>query len=190
MPTAQLQNKQKFTTPYRWFVVALGGAALTLSSLYLPRPPLDVRFLILAALTILVSSRASIRIPRVNANVTVSDTFIFLVLLLYGGFAGILVAAAEGLFSGLRISKTPLVVAFNSAMMACSTYLTVLIVGFFFGPFTELRILDLSHLAAALGRAPAEGIDGLLRVRHRSRSLQGPCTPTIPAEVVARNAME
>ena len=151
MPTAQLQNKQKFTTPYRWFVVALGGAALTLSSLYLPRPPLDVRFLILAALTILVSSRASIRIPRVNANVTVSDTFIFLVLLLYGGFAGILVAAAEGLFSGLRISKTPLVVAFNSAMMACSTYLTVLIVGFFFGPFTELRILDLSHLAAALG---------------------------------------
>src|ERR1700730_7528262 len=132
VPTAQLANKQKLTTSYRWFIVALGAAALVVSSLYLSMPPFDVRLLLLAALTILVSSRASIRIPRINANVTVADTFIFLVLLLYGGFAGILVAAAEGFFSGLRISKTPLVVAFNSAMMACSTFLTVLIVGFFF----------------------------------------------------------
>jgi uncharacterized membrane protein len=55
----------------------------------------------------IVSSRVSIKIPRVNTNITVSDTFIFLVLLLYGGEAGIFLAAAEGLFSGLRSSKKP-----------------------------------------------------------------------------------
>src|SRR5258707_6218795 len=124
---------------------------LVVSALWLPPTSIDVRFLLLSAFTILVSSRASIRIPRVNAYVTVSDTFIFLVLLLYGGLAGILLAAAEGLFSGLRISKTPLVVAFNSAMMACSTFLTVVVVQFFFGPFPELRMHDWRFLTAALG---------------------------------------
>ena len=44
-------------------------------------------------------------------------------ILLYGGLAGMLLAAVEGLFSGLRISKRPLVVAFNSAMMLFSTSL-------------------------------------------------------------------
>ena len=72
-------------------------------------------------------------------------------MLLYGGLAGILLAAAEGLFSGLRISKTPLVVAFNSAMMACSTFLTVVVVQFFFGPIPELRMHDWRFLTAALG---------------------------------------
>src|SRR5439155_1113353 len=81
-----------------------------------------------------------VQIPRVNTKVTVSDTFIFLVLLLYGGFAGIMLAGAEGLSSslhitkGLRAHKKILIVAFNSAMMLCSTSLTVLVVLIFFGP--------------------------------------------------------
>jgi diguanylate cyclase (GGDEF)-like protein len=149
--TLKLTDRQTFITPYRWLIVALGAAVLLVSSLWLPLTSIDVRFLLLGALTIVVSSRAAIRIPRVNANVTVSDTFIFLVLLLYGGWAGILLAAAEGLFSGLRISKTPLVVAFNSAMMACSTFLTVVVVQFFFGPIPELRMHDWRFLIAGLG---------------------------------------
>jgi hypothetical protein len=81
--TLQLTDSQRLITPYRWLIVALGAAVLVVSSLRLPLTSIDVRFLLLGALTILVSSRAAIRIPRVNANVTVSDTFIFLVLLLY-----------------------------------------------------------------------------------------------------------
>jgi diguanylate cyclase (GGDEF)-like protein len=149
--TLKLTDRQTFITPYRWLIVALGATVLVVSFLWLPLTSIDVRFLLLGAFTILVSSRAAIRIPRVNANVTVSDTFIFLVLLLYGGLAGILLAAAEGLFSGLRISKTPLVVAFNSAMMACSTFLTVVVVQFFFGPIPELRMHDWRFRIAALG---------------------------------------
>ena len=148
---AHLTGRQTFSVAYKWLIVALGGLALVGSALVLPLPRFDLRLLLLAAVTFLISARASIKIPRVNANVTVSDTFIFLVLLLYGGLAGILIAAAEGLFSGMRISKTPLVVAFNSAMMACSTSLTVLVVQYFFGSFTELRMHDRSFLVAALG---------------------------------------
>ena len=99
----------------------------------------------------LVSSRFAVPIPRVNTNITISDTFIFLVLLLYGGMAAMLLAAIEGLFSGLRISKTPLVIAFNSAMMLFSTSLTVMVVQLAFGSITELRFQDFSHFVGAVG---------------------------------------
>jgi diguanylate cyclase (GGDEF)-like protein len=149
--TAQLTSKQNLAIPYKWLIVVLGVVAMVFSAFWLPRPHFDLRFLLLTTVMMLVSSRFSIQIPRVNTNVTVSDTFIFLVVLLYGGFAAILVAAAEGLFSGLRVSKTPRTVAFNSAMMAGSTFLTVAALRLLFGPIAELRAHGLSPFIAAVG---------------------------------------
>jgi diguanylate cyclase (GGDEF)-like protein len=153
----QLTNRQKLANPYRWLIVVIGAAMMAVAVQVLPRPQLDFRFLMLAAAMMIVSSYFSVRIPRVNTNVTVSDTFIFLVLLLYGGFAGIMLAAAEGLCSGLRISrglcsrKKPLIVAFNAAMMACSTFITVMVMRFFFGPLGELRTHDFSFFLGSMG---------------------------------------
>ncbi len=138
-------------TIYRYSIIICGAAVLVSAPLWLSMPRFDLRLLLLVAVTVLVSSRFAVQIPRVNTNVTVSDTFIFLVLLLYGGFAGMVLAAAEGLFSGLRISKTPVVVAFNSAMMACSTFITVVVVRLFFGSVAELRTYELSSFIAAAG---------------------------------------
>jgi diguanylate cyclase (GGDEF)-like protein len=149
--TAKLTSRTNLLDGYRWLIVAAGAAALVCSSVWLPAPKFDWRFLILAAVMMLVSSRFAVQIPRVNTNVTISDTFIFLVLLLYGGMAGIILAAVEGLFSGLRISKRPLVVAFNSAMMLVSTSLTVMVVRLFFGAIGELRFQDLSYFICAVG---------------------------------------
>ena len=112
---AQSKDRQKISNAYRVFVVLCGAIAVTFAALRMPLPKLDVRFMLLVVVTMIVSSRFSVTVPRANTNVTVSDTFIFLALLVYGGFAGIFMAAAEGLFSGIRISKKPLVVAFNSA---------------------------------------------------------------------------
>src|SRR6059058_3360880 len=149
--TAQISARPRFLDWYRWLIVLVGAIALTYATAFLPLPKFDWRFLILTATMMLVSSRFSVQIPRVNTNITISDTFIFLVLLLYGGLAGILVAAVEGLFSGLRISKRPLVIAFNSAMMLASTSLTVAVVYFFFGPITNLRLQPTSVFAGAMG---------------------------------------
>ncbi len=148
--TAQLTSKRPFANQYKWLIVFLGAAAMAFSTYWLPMPRFDLRFLLLTVVMMLVSSRFAIQIPQVNTAITVSDTFIFLVLLLYGGFAAILVAAAEGLFSGLRISKTPRVVAFNSAMMAGSTFLTVAVLRLLFGPIAELRTHGLSSFIAAM----------------------------------------
>jgi diguanylate cyclase (GGDEF)-like protein len=123
---------------------------LVFSAYWLPAPRFDLRFFLLATVMMLVCSRFAIQIPRANTAITVSDSFIFLVLLLYGGLAGILVATAEGFFSGRRISKTPLVIAFNTAMMACSTFITVVVMRICFGPISELRSHELSIFVAAI----------------------------------------
>src|ERR1041385_4234170 len=115
--TAQISTRPRLLDWYRWLIILIGVVALVYATALLPVPKFDWRFLILTATMMLVSSRFSVQLPRVNTNITISDTFIFLVLLLYGGLAGILVAALEGLFSGLRISKRQLVIAFNSANM-------------------------------------------------------------------------
>jgi len=148
---ARLAVRPRLLDAYRWMIVAAGATCLSLSTLWLPAPNLDWRFLVLAIAMVAVSSRFSVQIPRVNTNITISDSFIFLVLLLYGGMAGILLAAVEGLFSGWRISKRPLVVAFNSAMMVTSTSLTVMFVRIFFGAIDDIRFQDLSHFMGAVG---------------------------------------
>ena len=76
--------KQKPITSYMWAVILLGGAVVLASLVRMPWSSLGLRFLLLAAITVGISSRFSIRIPRANTNVTVSDTFIFLIMLLYG----------------------------------------------------------------------------------------------------------
>ena len=148
---SQANGRQNLSNTYRWVVVACGAAAVTFAAARMPLPKLDLRFMLLVVVTMIVSSRFAVKVPRANTNVTVSDTFIFLALLVYGGFAGIFIAAAEGLFSGIRISKKPLVVAFNSAMMACSTFLTVAIVQFFFGPIANLRFHEWQFFVPAVG---------------------------------------
>ena len=59
---------------------------------HLTRHQIDVRFLLLALATVLIWPRLSIQIPRVKAHISVSDTFIFLSLLMFGGEAAILLA--------------------------------------------------------------------------------------------------
>ena len=149
--TAQISNRPRLLDAYRWSVVFIGAAAFVCSLLWLPIPKFDWRFVLITVMMTLVSSRFSVQIPRANTNVTISDTFIFLIILLYGGLAGVLVAAVEGLFSGLRISRRPLVIAFNSAMMLASTSLTVGVVYSFFGPIGNLRLQTPSVFVAALG---------------------------------------
>lgn len=116
---------QKKINAYLWSIIILGAGVTIAAAGRLSWEKLGLRFVLLAFITVAISSRFAVRIPRANTNVTVSDTFIFLVLLLFGGPAAILVAAGEGFTSGIRISKTPKIVLFNAAVMACATSTTV-----------------------------------------------------------------
>jgi signal transduction histidine kinase/ActR/RegA family two-component response regulator len=106
-----------------WAVVALGTGAALYSAGTLPLARLDVRFLLLGLL-VCVSSHVAVRIPRVSGRITVSDTLIFLTLLLYGGAAAVLLSALEGVYASLRISRKPVTILFNAAVLSLSTFLT------------------------------------------------------------------
>jgi signal transduction histidine kinase/ActR/RegA family two-component response regulator len=116
-----------------WSLV-IAGAAIVLGSLYeLPLGNLDAGFVFLC-LMVMASSLVAIRIPRVSGRITVADTFVFLTMLLYGGAAAILVSALEGVAATLIISKRPRTILFNSAILATSTFFTVVVLHWFLGP--------------------------------------------------------
>jgi len=133
---------------YLWLVVAAGLSVVGYTVWHLPLHRLDVRFLLLALVAICIGSRLSIKIPRVKAHISVSDTFIFLTLLMFGGEAAILLATVEALCSSVRISTKTQLHLFNASVMACSTFLTVWTLRLSFGETIWHDIYSANYLIA------------------------------------------
>src|SRR6266850_1704165 len=133
-------GRQHFTKLYMRLIVVLGAAVFLFSLYSLPLALLDLRFLLLALITIGVGSCLTIQIPRLSSHISVSDTFIFLPMLLYGGESAILLAAVVAFCESLRFSKKPMTILFNSSVTACSTFLTVWTLRLC---FTSVPIIDL-----------------------------------------------
>jgi signal transduction histidine kinase/ActR/RegA family two-component response regulator len=144
-------SRQTLTKIYMLLVIALAIPVVAFSALRLPLVRIDLQFLALTMLAIAISSRLTVRIPRVSGHISVSDTFLFLTMLLYGGPAAVLLAVAETLCSSLRFSRKeihirPLTIAFNCAMMASSTFATFIVVSLLFGDPTTLRFGEISPM--------------------------------------------
>lgn len=68
-------------------VVALGGSTILLSAYQLHARPISGNWLILALLTLL-SGTATVKLPAVPATISISETFVFTSVLLFGPAAG------------------------------------------------------------------------------------------------------
>ncbi|MCO6511021.1 MAG: EAL domain-containing protein [Aridibacter famidurans] len=98
------------------------GSLCILHALYaIPYGEIDLYLVALAALTLLVGTRISIQIPRFKSHIAVSDTFIFLALILYGGEIAVVLAAAEAFLSSWRFCKRKITVFTNATVMAICT---------------------------------------------------------------------
>jgi diguanylate cyclase (GGDEF)-like protein/PAS domain S-box-containing protein len=126
-------TRTRISQVYLWTITAAGAAALLFSCARLSRDQVDIRFLLLALATILIGPRLSIPIPRVKAHISVSDTFIFLSLLLFGGEVAILLATAEAVCASARIGRRSRTHFFNAGVMACATFMTVWTLRLLFG---------------------------------------------------------
>src|SRR5918911_3766036 len=115
----------RLTKPYMWAVIVLGAAAFACAMARLPWARLDQRFLILGLITVGIGSRLSVRVPRVRGQITVSDTFVFLTLLLFDGEAAILLATVEAVFTSVRATRKKFHHLFNAAGMGLTHFLTV-----------------------------------------------------------------
>ena len=142
-----MMGKQRYLGAFQWLVVAIGGVVLLFSVYQLPRyslPRLDLTFLAVALFTAAVGSRVAVKIPRIGGQITVSDTFIFLTMLLYGGEAAILLATLDGVCTSIRISRKLRTYLFNAAVLACSTFITVWTIRLLFGHIYELPTRGIS----------------------------------------------
>jgi len=140
----QPQTRKKLAKPFMWVVIALGALCGLYSIANLPVEQLGFGFLVLVSVTLGFGSRVIVKIPRCRGQVSVSDTFILLSLLLYGVEAAVLLAGFDALSSALRISKKKLNIAFNTAGFLCSTFLTGMTLRCFFGSMTALTAEEFS----------------------------------------------
>ncbi len=119
-------KNQRITGLYMTAVIVIGMICLILAVVRLPFERFDIYLLILSAFTIGLGSRISIPIPRFKSHITVSDTFVFLALLLYGGEVAIVLSAVEAFCSSWRFCNKKRTVFFNAFTMAISTSVVVI----------------------------------------------------------------
>ena len=127
-----------------WLVIVLGAMAGVHSIANLSPWKLDFGYLLIACITVGFASRIIVDIPRCKGQISVSDTFVLLSLLLYGTEAAVLLAGADALASCLRVNKKKINIAYNTAVFICSTFLTGMTLKLFFGSITALSGQDFS----------------------------------------------
>lgn len=123
-------NRQKLTKTYMFAVLLAGAAVFGGALFYVPLERVDLSFLVLFCLTIFLGSRITVPIPQLKSHIAVSDTFIFLALLLFGGELAIVLAGVEAFFSSWRFCNKKITVFFNFASAALSTAAVVLTLNF------------------------------------------------------------
>ena len=105
-------------------VTAAGFAVLFECITSLLRDPIGSDWLVLAGLT-LFSGFFTIRVPKLRARLSVSETFVFASVLLFGTCAGTLTVALDILVASLRFkhrSREPIRVVFNVCAAAVSIW--------------------------------------------------------------------
>lgn len=101
-------------------VIMLGIVCLLVSILNVRLDKIDIHLIVLFLFTVAVGSRITIQIPRFKSYISASETFVFLVLLFYGGEFAVILAAAEAFTTSWRFCKKKVTVFFNTATMAIS----------------------------------------------------------------------
>lgn len=146
----KLFDKQRYLKPFVALVDAAAIGIIAFSLFRLDASHLDFRFLLVFLFSVVIGARLIIHIPSIKGELTVSDTLIFLAMLLWGGESAILLAAAVGFFSSMRVTSRAASHLFNFAVMTCSTFLTVVVLRLALGPVAMLGGRGLSVILVLL----------------------------------------
>jgi diguanylate cyclase (GGDEF)-like protein/putative nucleotidyltransferase with HDIG domain len=112
--------------------------------------PINFDWLLLALVTILMVSRIDIGITEAGSPVTLSETFIFISVLLYGTHAAVVLAGLEAAARTLQFKDRRRMALFNAAAMSISIFVSSVAVSLTFGEFQPLNS-DLVRLVPAAG---------------------------------------
>lgn len=128
LPRAQMSPKDRFPKVGRLYLtsVILAGLIVVLHSLYsLYTKPVGYEWFVLAGLTLL-SGSFTVKVPTIPARLSVSETFVFAAVLLFGPAAATMVVALDSLIISLwifRKSRRAERVLFNLAAPAVAVWM-------------------------------------------------------------------
>lgn len=131
-------ENSKLTKAYMWTTIFAGGVVYFAAAYRLDLRIVDLQLAVLTFITVFISSRITIKIPKFRSQLSISDTFIFLTLILYGAEAAILMGGIEAALSSFRFSRKASTVFFNWASAALSACLTSQVVIYFYGDPVKL----------------------------------------------------
>jgi diguanylate cyclase (GGDEF)-like protein/PAS domain S-box-containing protein len=118
-------------------VTAFGAAAVLFSLSRFPIAKLGASFLLLWLLAFLTTTRYSIPLPRGRGQISILSSFGLLALLIFGGEAAIVFAAATALCLYFSQGKERLMVFFESSVASLSAFLIVWAIRLKFGMVVE-----------------------------------------------------
>lgn len=119
---------------YRWLVIVCGLPVFLGAAIELLESPTNLNLLLLIAFTTLFASRISIKFPSFNGTITVSDSLIFVALLMWGQPAAIMTAVAEAIALTLRLrSKLLRTYLFNITSSTLTTWFGATVLLYTFG---------------------------------------------------------
>src|SRR5262245_35020256 len=94
----------RWARAYVWSIAAVGLCAIAHSAYVLYASPIGWNWFLLAILT-LVSGSATVKLPSVPATISISETFVFTSVLLFGPAAGTLTVALDALVISLWLAR-------------------------------------------------------------------------------------
>src|SRR5215216_1513314 len=129
-------------------VSIVGLLVFAYSVFELARGSVNFEWVLLSIVTIILVSRLDIGIPKTTSTVTLSDTFIFISVLLYGTHASVVLAGLDAAVCTLHLKNRRRIIWFNAGVMSLSVFIASSVLSFVFGDLTALA-LDMNRLFMA-----------------------------------------
>jgi putative nucleotidyltransferase with HDIG domain len=92
---------------YVWCVIVLGAVAVVDAGLQVFQSFPGLPWLVVAGLT-LISGTATVRLPNVQAEISISETFVFSAVLMFGPSAGVITVLLDTVIINLKMFRTGL----------------------------------------------------------------------------------
>ena len=156
MKRASIKEKVRIPDIFLTTVSVVGLMTLAYSAGVLALGSLNFEWVLLSCVTIMLVSRIDLGIPKASSSVTLSDTFIFISVFLFGTPASVVLAGADAAICSLQHKNKRKTLWYNTAVMSLSVFVSSTVVTYVFG--------DLKGLAADLVKLVLAAV--LLAVIH------------------------
>ena len=150
-------------------IFAYAACALAFSTI-------NVEWILLSLVTVLMVSRIDIGNSRSGRAVSLSDTFIFVSVLLFGTYASVVLAGLDAVASGLQLRERRRTILFKGAAMSLSIFAASSTVALIFGDPRAVAsepgtLVPAAGLLALINAALTSGMMSVANAQENARSI-------------------